>query len=129
MGVVRSSGDRYTDGMLRRGRFLFRVSAIVLLTWAAVDMTNPGLCALDNERATCAPVSRTMLRSDWSAHPGGEAARPHIDDCFCCSHCLEPGQIVAPGEVTALADRLPATASRLPFRDGTGLYHPPLFLG
>jgi len=114
--------------MFRRSRPVFRLFAIALVLWAGVDMTNPSLCALDNERATCAPVSRTMLKADWRAHPDGNAARPHIDDCFCCSHCLEPGQIVAPDAVTALADRLPAVATQPRFQDLPAVYHPPLLL-
>ena len=55
-----------------------------------MDLTSPSLCALDNEGA-----SQAIASDETGIHASGAPASrlpvlpPHIDDCFCCSHCVE----------------------------------------
>lgn len=102
--------------------------ALVLLVWTAVDLTNSGLCALDNEAAAApSAATTTIAAAGWDAGAGlPQQDRVHVDDCFCCSHCVDvsaifPTTVVSP--VTVLHTALVVPAPRI---FGSPLYHPPL---
>lgn len=99
---------------------------MLLLLWTAADLSNASLCALDNE-------GQPMQLSDEHASLGSSDAQVpdstperHIDDCFCCSHCVEH-QVFAPGALV-----MPVKMQRTPLvlaaprLFGSPLYHPPL---
>ena len=55
------------------------------------------------------------------------AQAPHVDDCFCCSHCVEVlGIMPAEGSVVANSPRPPLVLAE-PRIFGSPLYHPPQF--
>ena len=99
---------------------------MLLLLWTAADLSNASLCALDNE-------GQPMQLSDEHASLGSSDAQVpdstperHIDDCFCCSHCVDlqafaPAILVMPVELQRTP--LVLAAARL---FGSPLYHPPL---
>ena len=67
---------------------LTRVVALVLLAWTAIDLTNSALCALEQEEFST-PVGSDLALSMSPASGGAIPAAPrHVDDCFCCSHCV-----------------------------------------
>lgn len=69
-----------------------RAVVVALLLWTGADLTNPALCALDRERQAPAAAtddgSATLASLPGQPAPDAPAA-PHVDDCFCCSHCVE----------------------------------------
>ncbi len=113
-----------------RRSWLARTVVMVLLLWTAADLTNSSLCALDDEGLSATvPVTAgatTIDQGSPSQIPPPQPAKPHIDDCFCCSHCVEV-QGLAPALASASVNRtvqplvLPA-----PRIFGARLYHPPL---
>lgn len=110
----------------RHHRFV-RVVVTVLLLWTAVDLSNAGLCALDNERAGGASFDAPA--ATW-ASAGDTAPLPiplrHIDDCFCCSHCVDVRALV-PATLSTPAVQCDAAATLAgPRIFGSPLYHPPL---
>jgi hypothetical protein len=74
---------------------LARAAVAVLLLWTAVDMTNASLCALDNEDGgavvATGELPRIMGTTSSPVSPVAPASAAHVDDCFCCSHCVRPG--------------------------------------
>lgn len=117
-------------GMTRWSRKrLARAVTMVLLLWTAVDLTNSSLCALENEdtRSSAPAVPGSTARDqDSSSRIPQQPATPHIDDCFCCSHCVE-----VQGLVPALASMpvnrdVPPIVLAAPRLFGSRLYHPPL---
>jgi len=73
---------------------LVRATVVVLLLWTAVDMTNASLCALDSEggvNVAAGDAPRIAGATSPPVSPGAPADAAHVDDCFCCSHCVRPG--------------------------------------
>lgn len=85
----------------------------VLLTWTAVDLIAPQLCDAE-ESAQSSP-----LQPDSSSQDRG-------DDCFCCSHLVDPvpfAVLLAPSLIVLVEDAAPLDLSPgIP----RSLYHPPL---
>lgn len=118
-----SDAVRFSSPTFRR---LARVVAVMLLAWTAVDLTATRLCAADAVAMATASGS-PEARPDGGDGPasGRPARQSHIDDCFCCSHCVNvavPEPLLA---VTAAPPRDVASRVRIPFDDGHPLYHPP----
>jgi hypothetical protein len=112
-----------------RNRSLYQVCAIVLLVWTVVDLTNVGLCALDNENPVGTPAATMTMRAvDDAGVPGSGEPAPHIDDCFCCSRCVEASQTVGWDGVDFVTRRVRVCPDRLPMPDHASVYHPPQFL-
>lgn len=124
----RRDGDRAILSRMRwwRHSLLARVVATVILLWTAADLTNASLCALDSDEfGPSAAVAFTPTVSDSPTDQAPQPA-PHIDDCFCCSHCVDV-QVLAPAIATApIARREPPAEVTVPDGFGFPLYHPPL---
>jgi hypothetical protein len=106
---------------------LARVVAIVFLTWTAVDLTNANLCALDQEGAQPRHACTTVAPHFCDVQPS--SAPVHIDDCFCCSHCVNAVALVSLSEAAMFVHLLPperAAALRLLSSPPD---HPPQLLG
>lgn len=95
---------------------------LVLLSLVAVDLASPALCALDQPT----PVLTTAAAAD-RATEDSEAPRPaaHVDDCFCCSHCVQPGSVLEPLGLTLLRDRLSTSVTDGDFSTVGAPFHPP----
>ena len=98
---------------------------MILLLWTAADLTNASLCALENEDIGFGSVgTATVIASPASEVPA--PAPPHIDDCFCCSHCVDV-QVLLPATLA-----MPVNLQHMPLVlvapriFGSPLYHPPL---
>ena len=100
---------------------------MLLLLWTAADLSNASLCALDNEGQEVVSLSAHATLSDGSDAPApDQTPQRHIDDCFCCSHCVDvqafaPSTLVMPVEL----QRTPLVLAA-PRLFGSPLYHPPL---
>lgn len=100
---------------------------MLLLLWTAADLGNASLCALDNEGKDSFPMGAATTSTPNSAdHVPPQTPQRHIDDCFCCSHCvdvqvLSPSTVVTPAVLQATP--LVLAAPRI---FGSPLYHPPL---
>jgi hypothetical protein len=73
-------------------RLVSRIVTALLLCWTATCLTNPELCALDQEGLRFTSTNADAAGdSDGTAplFPAGDEA--HVDDCFCCSHHVAPG--------------------------------------
>ena len=131
---VRLTADRPTPGRFRavlysrvmvwvRLRTTARTVAWVLLAWVAVDLGVPNLCALEREQGFAISGSSTAVAPDDGG--GIPIAPPHVDDCFCCSHCVDVTQ-VSGATAPPLADtRVVLPPAAIPFPFGLSLYHPP----
>jgi hypothetical protein len=72
-----------------------RIVAVFFLLWTAVDLVNPGVCAIDEhpdsrtarpEAASLSTAGRTQQQT-----PGGAG-----EDCFCCCHHIVSTPLWAP---------------------------------
>ena len=100
-----------------------RAAAWLLLALVALDLGNPSLCALDQE-VPSTPLSAAAL----DARPTGDSApaRPvHIDDCFCCSHCVDVASAPGPAKLSWAGIRLPLPTDAVPLPTAYPPYHPP----
>lgn len=99
---------------------------MLLLLWTAADLSNASLCALDNERQPMQVSAEHAFLGSSDAQVPTPTPERHIDDCFCCSHCVEH-QVFAPGALV-----MPMKMQRAPLvlaaprLFGSPLYHPPL---
>ena len=108
-----------------------RALVFAILLWTAIDLSNSSLCALDNEGAASSTVA-TPATAGAAVLDGGSsssvppAQSPHIDDCFCCSHCVEVAGL-APAHAATIAGslKMPLVLA-VPRLFGSPLYHPPL---
>jgi hypothetical protein len=104
---------------------IVRVTVLVMLTWTAVDLLAPQLCAAEASQpsAPAAAIALTAAPQD-QIPPAAPAA---LDDCFCCSHSVRPVmQAVILADVSPVG--LPATHAE---SQSAGivrpLFRPPLF--
>jgi hypothetical protein len=105
---------------------LVQAVVMLLLLWTAADLSNASLCALDNEGQPIQLSAAHASLDSSSAQLPDQTPQHHIDDCFCCSHCVEH-QSVAPAAFVAHAEmQRPPLVLAAPQRDGFPLYHPPL---
>lgn len=108
---------------------LAQAVTMVLLLWTAADLTNTSLCALENEdmrSTTPSTPGSTTLDQDTHGQIPPQPARPHIDDCFCCSHCVEVHGLVPALASVPVNTELQALVLATPRLFGSRLYHPPL---
>jgi hypothetical protein len=128
-------GDRacYTDRVmgLRGGRRLvLRWCATVLLLWTAIDVMAPGLCALEREHeenAVSAASADETAAPDRALPPTNDStSAPHVDDCFCCSHCVDIWRLDAVGAPADLVQRFVVHEQRPADFIPPPPYHPPL---
>jgi|SRR3990172_8188725 len=106
---------------------LAQTVAMILLLWTAADLSNASLCALENEGTGFSSVGTTAEQIvDTSSSRAPVPAPAHIDDCFCCSHCVDV-QVLLPATLAMPVDLqqtpLVLAAPRI---FGSPLYHPPL---
>ena len=108
-----------------RRSLLARMVATVILMWTAADLTNASLCALDSDELGGTFPSALTLSADPTT-PAAPQPSHHIDDCFCCSHCVDM-QVLVPAVIAEpVARREPALDVAVPHGFGFPLYHPPL---
>lgn len=113
----------------RRSR-LARFTVALILAWTAIDITNSWLCSLDGEALPWAAVDVAIVGADSGAQPDMPLpVTGHIDDCFCCSHCVQPGAF-EPVDVSLelIADGTLPLPSILR-SSANSLDHPPQLLG
>lgn len=108
-------------------RRLVHVVALLLLLWTATDLTSPSLCALDDEGTSQTTASDDLSMQDGSSPAGPRPALPpHIDDCFCCSHCVDVPAMARELHTSTIDLEHEALLSRKLHNAGVPLYHPPL---
>jgi hypothetical protein len=101
--------------------------ATVILIWTAADLTNASLCALDSDELGGAFSREYALTVNAdTTDPAPSQPSNHIDDCFCCSHCVDM-QVLVPAVVAEpVTRREPPLDVAAPHGFGFPLYHPPL---
>ena len=92
-------------------------ASVILLVWTAADLSNYRICALDQEGFPGSPAEHEPL---W---PAGDGV--HVDDCFCCSHCVEPGFRFDVDESFEIVGAPQAFVTSRPHADPPSLDHPP----
>lgn len=120
---------------------MLRWCATVLLVWTAVDMMAPGLCALEREHDDVAVAAvgaeagafdaaggvRARVAPDETLPPAGDSTpAPHVDDCFCCSHCVDVWRLDAVAAPADLVRRFVVREQRVVDNVPPPPYHPPL---
>lgn len=111
--------------MAGRFRKLIRATAWLFLAWTAVDLGVPSLCALDQESQPPRVYSSSPRMDAPSTNETIPDAPVHVDDCFCCSHCVNVSPILSldalalvRSDPNQLADGVRIPAAYPP-------YHPP----
>lgn len=123
---------------------MLRWCATVLLLWTAIDMMAPGLCALEREHdeavvadATAAPAEPSApaasgreaatMAVDQALPPSGDSTpAPHVDDCFCCSHCVDVWRLDAVAAPADLVQHFVVRQQHPVDNVPPPPYHPPL---
>jgi hypothetical protein len=100
---------------------------MIFLLWTAADLTNASLCAIDsNEGGISVAVGlAATLGADTTTQNSSQPSH-HVDDCFCCSHCVDVKVLTPPLLVEPVAHREPPVDFAVPISFGSSLYHPPL---
>lgn len=108
-------------------RRFVRVVTTLLLLWTAADLISPSLCGLEVEaRQTTASAALTEGFASGPAGPPPAVPR-QIEDCFCCSHCVDvPPAAREPKATIGDLKHEPAPCPRKPRNVGDPHYHPPL---
>ncbi len=99
-----------------------QLTAFVLLGLVAIDLGAPSLCALDQ-----AAVSEFGETSTATAPEDFDTAPPpvHLDDCFCCSHCVHPSQALHPTGLARVEDKAFPLTEQVAFALIAAPFHPP----
>lgn len=116
-----------------RLRTIYRVAVLVMLFQTGLDLSNAALCALDSERFGLAGHATSTLaisgeQGPQPSQPSQPSKPAHVDDCFCCSACVDAEPIAQPVMVAVVA----AAEDDLPLKHvpllPTFLFHPPQLL-
>jgi len=115
---------------------VLRWCATVLLLWTAIDMMAPGLCALEREHDEEVAVAADATTVDDDAAgaafeqalpPADDSPSvPHVDDCFCCSHCVDMWRLDAVAAPADLVQHFVLHQRRVVDNVPPPPYHPPL---
>lgn len=109
---------------------LVQAVVMLLLLWTATDLSNASLCALDNEGKNAVSFGANATLSDDSdssdAPAPDQTPQRHIDDCFCCSHCVEHQAFARAAVVMPVKMQRPPMVLAAPRLFGSPIYHPPL---
>ena len=118
------SATGYTAYLMHRWRStsLLRVVAITILLWTAIDLANASACSLDNESLPASTHASTIAAVP--ASPDGTAPA-HVDDCFCCSHCVNVQTLVIPDVSDRGASSYLPPQQNSPLLLASSYYHPP----
>ena len=108
----------------RKFGVLARVTALVLLAWTAIDLTATQVCPAEGVVPAVA-VGELMLAALPGTVPANPGQPSHIDDCFCCSHCVNVSELQSITVIGAITAWQSAPAVRILIADGHPLYHPP----
>ena len=106
-------------------RKVAQVTAWLLLVLTAVDLRLPAFCALDQRRPPASDVSAARFDESHSPDNSTPPSPVHIDDCFCCSHCVNVTAIPPLEILTTVRLDLPLPADMVPVAAGYPPYHPP----
>ena len=108
----------YTLSVLRAARTVARITAVVLLSWTALDLAYPQ-CCLDDR------LSQGTSTLSFAA-PGDESptSQGDIEDCFCCARCLDTAARFSQLDVVRVPGDFTEPYSRVTTRSST-LDHPP----
>ena len=105
-----------------RHSVVVRAVVVLLLAWTAADLANASLCALDSsEFATESPQ---LPSGDHGTLPTQEPQR-HVDDCFCCSHCVDVAAVIPAMTSEIVSSAAVPLASSAPKPPLVLPYHPP----
>ena len=96
---------------------------MVILMWTAVDLANASACSLDNEALP--GTAHSFLIGAAALGADGSVTPVHIDDCFCCSHCVKVQAIVIPDAVPRATASYQPPPQRSPLVFASVFYHPP----
>lgn len=112
--------------MAGRFRKLIRATAWLFLAWTALDLGVPSLCALDQERES-PPIYSSSERIAAPSTPNESTpdAPVHVDDCFCCSHCVNVTALHALATLAFVGTDLALPSDSVPVAAGYPPYHPP----
>lgn len=108
---------------------------MILLLWTALDMSAPGLCALEREGDTSAAalvdatasLAAASIATGTAPLPDGSSSPvPHVDDCFCCSHCVDLSRHAVSIAPSGIVGRAAVPEPRLTDQIPPPPYHPPL---
>ena len=107
---------------------MLRWCATVLLLWTAIDMMAPGLCALEREHDDAAVAAGAAGAAFAQALPPADDSTsvPHVDDCFCCSHCVDMWRLDAVAAPADLVQHFVMHERRAVDNVPPPPYHPPL---
>jgi hypothetical protein len=108
-------------------RLVARVFAVLLLAWTTADLCC-GLCVHDGEPiAAAVPAGHQGERTVIGPPASAAADLPYApDDCFCCSHFVQPQVPYQVVPIYALISAVETTAAPSPQFPASQLYHPPL---
>jgi hypothetical protein len=99
-------------------RPLARLVAVLLLTFAAMDLARPASC----DESQLLAAGQTQVRTDDAAQAPGHGC----DACFCCSRVVRAELMSAFGVVDGTGLRSIDAAPPLVFAPTAPPYHPPL---
>ena len=105
-------------------RIVVRATAWLFLAWTAVDLGFPSLCALDQEHEPPRVFSSPLMDAP-STNETTHDAPVHIDDCFCCSHCVNVTAMQSPATLTIARTDAALPIDSVPVAAGYPPYHPP----
>lgn len=104
-------------------RVVSRVVTMLMLAWTAACIANPELCALDQEGLRFSSALSTDARETTSSWPSEDEV--HVDDCFCCSHHIEPGFVFRVPDMMRPLEQAVFTPSGRPHAVPATLFRPP----
>lgn len=99
--------------------------ALVILAWTALDLTNSALCALEQEQFSPSAGDNFAFSISLESEGTVPPIQNHVDDCFCCSHCVTVVDVTPASWQSALARRASVVPVSTPVLRTFPVYHPP----
>ncbi|HET7873002.1 MAG TPA: hypothetical protein VFL42_10865 [Terriglobales bacterium] len=105
----------------------------LILIWALLDLSVPGVCQSDDLEAAPAGTQQSTMGTQTAspvigtqpANPADNPDKPGPEDCFCCCSHVAPTQFFNITHVFPFLATEPAYVIGAPHDFSSFLYHPP----
>lgn len=109
---------------MRLGR-IHRFVVLLILAWTALDLGYPVLCSLDREQIGSTYFAQDVIGASSSSSSEKPATPGHVDDCFCCSHCVTFTDVTSAQRTMGTVRQQKIDPPTAPLFRAFPIYHPP----
>lgn len=107
------------------GRGIRKLTVLILLTMASVDLVWPGFCPAEQVDLTGIPCQESGAYHSDDGQRSPDPVKPREDDCFCCCSHVVPSAITTIEQSLVIVSHLHSESQSRPALLPHTFFHPP----